>query len=148
LRIPAYLAEGPSRGELHLCAQNWNKITGAGVFVGVAAVNLPTAIGGRRRSPDRPSRVDWLELIVASTLMRSKMKTLLLTATALAMVYTLGLSPAMANRFGPFDTRLTDDSDALAQNGLSAATTTTDGRHYQWQYHYGHEWEGHWVPVK
>jgi hypothetical protein len=114
----------------------------------VAAVNLPTAIGGRRRSPDRPSRVDWLELIVASTLMRSKMKTLLLTATALAMVYTLGLSPAMANRFGPFDTRLTDDSDALAQNGLSAATTTTDGRHYQWQYHYGHEWEGHWVPVK
>jgi hypothetical protein len=114
----------------------------------VAAVNLPTAIGGRRRSPDRPSWVDWLELIVASTLVRSKMKTLLLTATALAVVYTLGLSPAMANRFGPFDTRLTDDSDALAQNGLSAVTTTTDGRHYQWQYHYGHEWEGHWVPVK
>jgi hypothetical protein len=114
----------------------------------VAAVNLPTAIGGRRRSPDRPSWVDWLELIVASTLVRSKMKTLLLTATALAVVYTLGLSPAMANRFGPFDTRLTDDSDALAQNGLSAVTTATDGRHYQWQYHYGHEWEGHWVPVK
>ena len=50
------------------------------------------------------------------------MKTLLLTATALAVVCTLGLSPAMANRFGPFDTRLTDDSDALGQNGLSATT--------------------------
>jgi hypothetical protein len=76
------------------------------------------------------------------------MKTLLLTATALAVVCTVGLSPAMANRFGPFDTRLTDDSDALGQNDLSAATTTTDGRQYEWQYHYGHEWEGHWVPVK
>ena len=52
------------------------------------------------------------------------MKTLLLTATALAVVCTLGLSPAMANRFGPFDTRLTDDSDALGQNGRNAATTT------------------------
>jgi len=70
------------------------------------------------------------------------MKTLLLTATALAVVCTLGLSPAMANRFGPFDTRLTDDSDALGQNGRNAATTTPDGRHYEWQYHYGHKWEG------
>ena len=41
------------------------------------------------------------------------MKTLLLTATALAVVCTVGLSPAMANRFGPFDTRLTDDSDVM-----------------------------------
>ena len=76
------------------------------------------------------------------------MKALLLTATALAVVVTMSLSPATANRFGPFDTRLIDDSDALGQNGLSAAATTTDGVHYQWQYHYGHEWEGHWVPVK
>jgi hypothetical protein len=77
------------------------------------------------------------------------MKTLLLTATALAVVSIVSLSPAMANRFGPFDTRLTDDSDRLGQNGVNAATTTADGRHYEWQYHYGHqEWEGHWVPVK
>ena len=76
------------------------------------------------------------------------MKTLLLTATALAVVCTLGLSPAMANRFGPFDTRLTDDSDALGQNGVNATMTTPDGRHYKWEYHYGHGWEGHWVPVK
>ena len=76
------------------------------------------------------------------------MKTLLLTATALTVVCTVGLSPAMANRFGPFDTRLTDDSDALGQNGRNAATKTPDGRHYERQYHYGHEWEGHWVPVK
>jgi len=76
------------------------------------------------------------------------MKTLLLTTTALAVVCTVGLSPAMANRFGPFDTRLTDYSDALGRNGLSAATTTPDGRHYIWEYHYGREWEGHWVPVK
>jgi hypothetical protein len=34
----------------------------------------------------------------------------------------------MANRFGPFDTRLTDFSDMLGQNGLSANTTTPDGR--------------------
>jgi heme/copper-type cytochrome/quinol oxidase subunit 1 len=147
LPIPAYLAEGPP-GASYICKQDWNKISSIAVFVGVAAVNLPTAIGGRRCSPDRRSRVDRLELILASTLVRSEMKTLLLTATALAVVCTVGLSPAMANRFGPFDTRLTDDSDALGQNGLSAATTTTDGRHYEWQYHYGHEWEGHWVPVK
>ena len=51
----------------------------------MAAVNLPTAIGGRRRSPDRRSQVDWLELILASTLVTSEMKTLLLTATALAV---------------------------------------------------------------
>jgi hypothetical protein len=76
------------------------------------------------------------------------MKILLLTATALTMVAAASLSPAMANRFGPFDTRLTDDSDRLGQNGINAATTTADGRHYEWQYHYGHqEWEGHWVPV-
>ncbi len=69
------------------------------------------------------------------------MKILLLTAAALVVVCTVGLSPAVANRFGPFDTRLTDDSDALGQNGLNAATTTPDGRHDEWQYHYGHEWE-------
>ena len=135
LRIPVYLAEGPP-GASCICEQSWNKIIGAEVLVGVAAVNLPTTIGGGRRSPDRPSRVDWLELIVASTLVRSKMKTLLFTAAALGVVCTLGLSPAMANRFGPFDTRLTDDSDALGQNGLNAATTTPDGKHYEWQYHY------------
>jgi hypothetical protein len=61
------------------------------------------------------------------------MKILLLTATALTMVAAASLSPAMANRFGPFDTRLTDDSDRLGQNGINAATTTPDGRHYQWQ---------------
>lgn len=77
------------------------------------------------------------------------MKTLLLTATAAVVVYSVSLSPAMANRFGPFDTRLTDDSDRLGQNGINAATTTVDGRHYEWQYHIGnHGWEGHWVPVK
>jgi hypothetical protein len=74
------------------------------------------------------------------------MKILLLTAAALA-VSAASLSPAMANRFGPFDTRLTDDSDRLGQNGINAATTTPDGRHYEWQYHYGrHGFEGHWVP--
>jgi len=32
---------------------------------------------------------------------------------------------------------------------VNAATTTADGRHYEWQYRYGrHRWEGHWVPVK
>jgi hypothetical protein len=77
------------------------------------------------------------------------MKTVLLTATALAVASTVSLSPAMANRFGPFDTRLTDDSDRLGQNGVNASTTTADGSHYEWQYHYGrHGWEGHWVPVK
>jgi hypothetical protein len=78
-----------------------------------------TGVDGKRRSP------------------------LLLTATALAVVCTVSLSPAMANRFGPFDTRLTDDSDRLGQNGVNAARTTSGGRHYEWQYHYGHEWEGH-----
>ena len=65
LPIPVYLAEGPP-GASYICKPDWNKITGAGVFVGVAAVNLPSAIGGRRCSPDRHSRVDWLELILAS----------------------------------------------------------------------------------
>jgi hypothetical protein len=59
------------------------------------------------------------------------MKTLLVAAAA-------NFSPAMANRFGPFDKPLTDDSDRLGQNGVSAATTTVDGRHYEWQYCYGH----------
>jgi hypothetical protein len=77
------------------------------------------------------------------------MKTILLTATALAVVSTVSLSPAMANRFGPFDTRSTDYSDMLGENGIDAATTTTDGRHYEWQYHYGHSaWEGHWALVR
>jgi len=66
LPIPVYLAEGPP-GARYIGKQDWNKINGAGVFAGVAAVNLPTAIGGRRCSPDRRSRVDWLELILAST---------------------------------------------------------------------------------
>jgi len=76
------------------------------------------------------------------------MKTLLLTATALAVVYTVSLSPAMANRLGPDDTRLTDWSDMLGQNGVNAATPTPDGLGYVWEYHYGHNgsWEGHWVP--
>jgi hypothetical protein len=106
----------------------------------VAAVDQLTAIGGRRRSPDRRSPVGRL----ASTLARSEMKTLLLSATALAVVSTVSLSPAMANRFGPFDTRLIDDSDRLSQNGVNAATTTANDGHYEWQYHYGrHGWKRH-----
>ena len=96
LPTPGYLAEGPP-GVSYICKQGWNKITGVPVFPGVAEVNLPTAIGGRQCSLDCRSRVDWLELILASTLVRSEMKTLLLTATALAVVCTVGLSPAMAN---------------------------------------------------
>ena len=77
------------------------------------------------------------------------MKTLLLTATALAVVCTVSLSPAMANRIGPDDTRLTDYSNMLGQNGVNATMTTPHGRHYEWQYHYGHDgWEGHWVRVR
>jgi hypothetical protein len=54
----------------------------------------------------------------------------------------------MANRFGPFDTRTTDYSDQLGQNGINAATPTPGGGHYVWEYHYGRDgsWEGHWVP--
>ena len=113
----------------------------------MAAVDLPTAMGGRRCSPDRRSRVDRLELCLHQP-SEVRKETLLLAFTALAVASAANLSLAMANRFGPFDTRLTDDSDALGQNGRNAATTTPDGRHYEWQYHYGHEWEGHWVPVK
>jgi hypothetical protein len=76
------------------------------------------------------------------------MKAYLLAGTALAVVTVANLSPAMANRLGPFDTRATDSSDMLGQNGVNAATPTPDGSHYVWEYHYGHngEWEGHWVP--
>jgi hypothetical protein len=76
------------------------------------------------------------------------MKTGLLAATALAVVTALSLSSAMANRFGPFDTRTTDYSDQLGQNGINAATPTPGGGHYVWEYHYGRDgsWEGHWVP--
>jgi hypothetical protein len=76
------------------------------------------------------------------------MKTLLLGAAVLAVVATANLSPVLANRFGPFDTRVTDWSDMLGQNGINAATTIADGRPYEWQYHYGRNWfwEGHWVP--
>ena len=76
------------------------------------------------------------------------MKAGLLAATALAVVTVVSVSPAMANRSSPDDTRLTDWSDMLGQNGVNATMTTPDGRHYKWEYHYGHEWEGHWVPVK
>jgi len=76
------------------------------------------------------------------------MKTGLLAATALAVVTAVSLSPAMANRSSPDDTRLTDWSDMLGQNGVNAATPTPDGLGYVWEYHYGHNgsWEGHWVP--
>ena len=76
------------------------------------------------------------------------MKAYLLAGIALAVVTAVNLSPAMANRLGPFDTRTSDYSDMLGQNGVNTATTTPDGRHYTWEYHYGHngEWEGHWVP--
>ena len=73
------------------------------------------------------------------------MKAYLLAGTALAAVTVADLSPAMANRLGPYDTRLTDTSDMMGQNGVNATTTAPDGRHYHWEYHYGHEWEGHWV---
>ena len=88
-----------------------------------------------------------LELVLASISVRYEMKTLLLAATTLAVVATVSLSPVLANRLGPFDTRVTDWSDMSGQNGINAATTTADGRHYEWQYHYGrHGWEGNWVP--
>jgi hypothetical protein len=76
------------------------------------------------------------------------MKTGLLAATALAVITSMSLSPAMAQRLGPDDTRLNDWSDMLGQNGVNAATPTPDGRGYVWEYHYGHNgsWEGHWVP--
>jgi len=76
------------------------------------------------------------------------MKTLLLAGTALAVVTAANLSPAMANRLGPDDTRSTDSSDLLGQNGVNASTPTPDGGHYVWEYHYGRNgsWEGHWVP--
>jgi hypothetical protein len=76
------------------------------------------------------------------------MKVYLLAGTALAVVTAVQVSPTMANRFSPYDTRLTDSSDMQGQNGVNAATTTPDGRHYKWEYHYGHNgsWEGHWVP--
>jgi hypothetical protein len=75
------------------------------------------------------------------------MKVLLLAGTALAVVSAANLSPAMANRLGPYDTRLTDSSDMLGQNCLNAATAAPGGGHYVWEYHYGHDgWEGHWVP--
>ena len=76
------------------------------------------------------------------------MKTLLLGTAVLAVVATANLSSALANRLGPFDTRVTDWSDMLGQNGVNAATPTPGGGHYVWEYHYGHngEWEGHWVP--
>jgi hypothetical protein len=76
------------------------------------------------------------------------MKAYLLAGTALAIVAAASLSPAMANRLGPDDTRLSDWSDMLGQNGVNPATPTPDGRGYVWEYHYGHNgsWEGHWVP--
>ena len=76
------------------------------------------------------------------------MKTGLLAAIALAVITAASLSPAMAQRLGPDDTRLNDWSDMLGQNGINAATPTPDGRGYVWEYHYGHNgsWEGHWVP--
>ena len=76
------------------------------------------------------------------------MKTGLLVAIALAVITAASLSPAMAQRLGPDDTRLNDWSDMLGQNGINAATPTPDGRGYVWEYHYGHNgsWEGHWVP--
>ena len=76
------------------------------------------------------------------------MKIGLFAATALAVVAAVSLSQAMANRLGPDDTRLSDGSDMMGQNGVNAATPTPDGRGYVWEYHYGHNgsWEGHWVP--
>jgi len=76
------------------------------------------------------------------------MKAYLLAGTALAIVTAANFSPAMANRLGPDDTRLTDWSDRLGQNGVNASTTTPYGGRYVWEYHYGHNgsWEGHWVP--
>ena len=55
------------------------------------------------------------------------MKAYLLAGTALAVVTAVNLSPAMANRLGPFDTRVTDYSDLMGQDGVNAATTTPDG---------------------
>ena len=55
--------------------------------IGQLADSKPARPAGQRLE-DRRSPVDWLELILASTLVRSDMKTLLLTATALAVVCT------------------------------------------------------------
>jgi hypothetical protein len=53
-------------------------------------------------SPDRHSGIDRLGLILAINPVRCEMKTLLLATNALAGVTAANLSPAMANRFGPF----------------------------------------------
>jgi hypothetical protein len=53
-------------GEVRRC-QNWNKITGIPVFLGVAAVNLPGAIERLCRcSLDHRSGVDRLEVTLKS----------------------------------------------------------------------------------
>ena len=65
------------------------------------------------------------------------METGLLAAIALAVITDASHSPAMANRLGPCDTRTTDWSDMLGQNGVNAATPTPGGGHYVWEYHYG-----------
>ena len=81
------------------------------------------------------------------------MKTGLLAVTALTAIIAASLAPGVyytaINVHNPGrDTRTTDWSDMLGQNGVNAATPTPDGHGYVWEYHYGHNgsWEGHWVP--
>ena len=77
-------------------AQNWNKITGIPVFLGVAAVNLPAAIERRCRcSLDHRSGVDRLELTL-NHIAGTEMKTLLLAGAAVALLSAVNFSPAMA----------------------------------------------------
>ena len=126
-----------------------NKTTGETVSIGMAAVNSPTDI--ERRSElitESAQPVHRLELTLASTLMRSEVKTLLLAAATLALVASANLSPAMAQ--GP---KLSGGNTwpGISQRVDSGSTSpATTAPHYEYQYGYDHHaaWRGHWVLVR
>ena len=77
------------------------------------------------------------------------MKTLLLTAAALAFTAAVNLSPTSAAEVKGFSG---DAWSNLPQAARAASPdTTAQAPRYEWRYHYAGRhprWEGHWVLVR
>ena len=77
------------------------------------------------------------------------MKTLLITAAAIAFVAAANLVPAVAEELPARDAHAWQDMPQAETGQTPAAAAATP--HYEWQYHYAHRhprYEGHWVLVR
>ena len=129
-------------------AQNWNKITGIPVFLGVAAVKLPAAIE-RQCGCSLDHRSGSIGSNLRSIISRgTEMKTLLLAGAAVALLTTVNFSPAIAQGPRPSSGNTWPGISQRVDPG--ASTVAAANLRYEFQYGYDKHaaWRGYWVLVK